>query len=188
MAWHSARTTPRVGNISVSGMPDNKPLLKEHLAPFVDFALRSLLTSRSYNRINVHVKFGVQDDTPDWAAACPVDWRKKCPSEFEIDVYEATPNQLSEVETLLVISHEIVHVKQFGTGQLRGWSEGKKTHWKWNHKICRETNYWLQPWEVEAHGLERVLLHHYFIHVGLRPFDRLLNVIPQSPPAPLTSE
>lgn len=188
MAWHSRRTKPRVGNIRVTNCPEDMPLVKEHIAPFVDFALRSLLTAPSYNRINVHIKFGVKEDTPDWAAAQAVDWRKKCPSEFEIDVYEATTQQLNQIETLLVISHEVVHVKQFGTGQLRGWTEANKTHWKWNHKICKETNYWLQPWEVEAHGLERVLLHHYFTHVGLRPFDRLLNVIERSNGALLTSQ
>lgn len=177
MTKRSTLTTPRADNVTINQGFEDRPLILAHAQPFIDFVLRSLLPPAIYKKVHVTLKMS-DEDTSDWAAAVPIDMHKVKPSLFDIEVYRSAAG-LEDIGLLLVISHELVHIKQFATGQLRGYVTTRATMmWRWNNKLVREPNYWLQPWEVEAHGLERTMLHHYCASAGLSdPFDSLHNLI-----------
>ena len=49
---------------------------------------------------------------------------------------------------LATLAHEMVHVKQFARGELN------ESLTRWKNKDCSDTEYWDQPWEVEARDLQ----------------------------------
>lgn len=49
---------------------------------------------------------------------------------------------------LATLAHEMVHVKQFARGELN------ESLTRWKNKDCSDTEYWDQPWEVEARELQ----------------------------------
>lgn len=52
--------------------------------------------------------------------------------------------------------HELVHVKQYATGELRQFSNGR---YRYKREVFpRDYAYHLRPWEIEASSLERQLL------------------------------
>ena len=71
------------------------------------------------------------------------------PKEFTITV-DGTGSKRKIMET---IAHEMVHVKQYSKGELVDLSRSNSTRWQ-NNIINKDTNYWDQPWEIEAHGKE----------------------------------
>jgi len=55
--------------------------------------------------------------------------------------------------TLLMLAHEMVHVKQFATGELVDYSSGKTVKWQGKRMSVRDDDgYWTLPWEIEAYG------------------------------------
>jgi hypothetical protein len=71
------------------------------------------------------------------------------PKEFTITV-DSTGSKRKIMET---IAHEMVHVKQYSKGELIDMSRSGQTKWQ-NVPVNKQTNYWDQPWEIEAHGKE----------------------------------
>jgi hypothetical protein len=62
---------------------------------------------------------------------------------------------LPRTNTLLTLAHEVVHVKQYATGELRDYR--KRYHrTRWQGKVVdeHEVYYYDLPWEIEAHGRE----------------------------------
>jgi len=67
---------------------------------------------------------------------------------------EAHPNFLkscTEEELVRVISHEVVHVKQFELEEI------SEKAWK-HQELGGELDYWFAPWEVEARGYEQAFV------------------------------
>lgn len=65
--------------------------------------------------------------------------------EFEIEIDKSLP-----LRTLLTtVAHEMVHVKQYARGELKG-------DYVWHNKTYnpKRVDYWDEPWEIEAHGRE----------------------------------
>ncbi len=56
------------------------------------------------------------------------------------------------VETL---AHEMVHIKQFVTGQIE--QKGRSTYWKGKKIIKSKVSYYDLPWEIDAWSKEKVL-------------------------------
>ena len=79
--------------------------------------------------------------------------------EFEVDIKRS----LRMRNMLTTLAHELVHVKQYSTGEL---TQENKT----------DIDYWDRPWEIEAHGRElglfirwceeEKLTHHKWAHSG----------------------
>lgn len=71
---------------------------------------------------------------------------------FEIEIRRAKVDRM-----LSFLAHEMVHVKQFATNELK--SKSVKGEYKtfWQGQICEIDSYWDQPWEIEAHTLEEEL-------------------------------
>ena len=100
--------------------------------------------------VNVDHKGLLREGVFGWAWVVPPDHR---PREFEVEIHNRMSVELY-TETLL---HEMWHVYQHVTGQLK--DKYNKRYWKGiDHS---ETNYDDQPWEKEAHRMEKILYKRY---------------------------
>ena len=93
------------------------------------------------------VKNLVRDEQHD-AAVTWLDQRIK-PRRFAMEV----DADLGLERTLLMLAHEMVHVKQFARGELVDYSSGKTVKWQGKRMSVRDDDgYWTLPWEIEAYG------------------------------------
>ena len=100
--------------------------------------------------VNVDHKGILREGVFGWAWVADCDHR---PRDFEIEIHNRMSPELY-TETLL---HELWHVYQYVTGQLK--DKYNKRYWKGiDHS---ETDYEDQPWEKEAHKMEKVLVKEY---------------------------
>ena len=75
------------------------------------------------------------------------------PREFEVEIH----NRLTPEDYTSTLLHELWHVYQHVTGQLK--DKYNKRYWKGiDHS---ETDYDDQPWEVEALKMEKILVREY---------------------------
>lgn len=77
---------------------------------------------------------------------------------------------LTEKKTLLTLAHEMVHVKQFATGELRELTRGPEP-WSWmGRRLDPAKKYQVEqdsPWEVEALGREQTMYEFFRDHLRL---------------------
>ena len=89
--------------------------------------------------------------------SCEVALGAKNPKNFDIIL-----NPYEEESILQTLAHEMVHLKQFATGELRMMSKCSK--WKgevWKNKTDEMDDYYDSPWEIEAFGREQGLFLRY---------------------------
>ena len=100
--------------------------------------------------LNIDHKGLLRESVFGWAWVVPPDHR---PREFEVEIH----NRLSVEEYTSTLLHELWHVYQHVTGQLK--DKYNKRYWKGiDHS---KTDYADQPWEVEAHRMEKILYREY---------------------------
>ena len=100
--------------------------------------------------INIDHKGLLRESVFGWAWVVPPDHR---PREFEVEIH----NRLSVEEYTSTLLHELWHVYQHVTGQLK--DKYNKRYWKGiDHS---KTDYADQPWEVEALRMEKILYREY---------------------------
>jgi len=77
------------------------------------------------------------------------------PDEYDIEFKQ----EFSLLMKMISISHEMVHVRQYYNKELAHRMRAGKwtTFWRRKAQPLNEDNYtyWDQPWEIEAHGLEK---------------------------------
>ena len=100
--------------------------------------------------VNIDHKGLIREGVFGWAWVVPPDHR---PREFEVEIH----NRLKPEEYIETLLHELWHVYQHVTGQLKD---------KYNKRYLKcidhsETDYEDQPWEKEAHKMEKVLVKEY---------------------------
>jgi len=70
--------------------------------------------------------------------------------------------------TLEMLAHEMVHVKQFATGELVDNPGGKTVKWMGKRVSVRDDDgYWTLPWEIEAYGRQPGLYARFCRHKGI---------------------
>lgn len=81
------------------------------------------------------------------------------PREFTIRL----DSSMGTRRQLVALAHEIVHVHQFATGRLKDRQHTRVALWNWAGKpfTKRDVDYWLLPWEIEAHGMQEGLYHKF---------------------------
>ena len=100
--------------------------------------------------VNVDHKGLLREGVFGWAWVVPPDHR---PREFEVEIH----NRLTPEDYTSTLLHELWHVYQHVTGQLK--DKYNKRYWKGiDHS---KTDYDDQPWEKEAHKMEKILLKQY---------------------------
>jgi hypothetical protein len=114
-----------------------------------------LMGPRLARNINLRIvlKRGLRQDRNIWAE-CDCRDRGPRPRNFTIRI-EA---DASRTNVLTTLAHEMVHVKQFARRELIEVETNRVFKW-YDDLYGKETHYYDQPWEIEAHGREYGLYH-----------------------------
>lgn len=128
--------------LSIVGCPD-----KARFRPFVKraalFYASELITPKMLENIYLRIKFSSKIDAHGYASVLEFSPSNK-PRQFEIELHPG----IGATEILKTLSHEMVHIKQYIYGDVNL----NMTRWKGSR--VDEPDYWVQPWEVEAYGLQ----------------------------------
>jgi len=118
----------------------------------VMFFSETLMSKRMCNSLTVTIKFSEthkQENFEDGCCTWEDDYVR--PKEFTIILH----SYRSQSKVLTTLAHELVHVKQFATSELRDMI--KSAHvlsWRGHKYDTRKLSYWDYPWEIDAHGRE----------------------------------
>jgi hypothetical protein len=113
-----------------------------------------LMSSRLTSKIKINLIFteNLHKET-GCLAFCMWNDHNIRPKSFEIEI----DAKLKKNELLKAVAHEMVHVKQYATCQVRDLIRENKTKWEGStYKVnnAGSEEYWFSPWEVEAYGKE----------------------------------
>lgn len=121
----------------------------------LNFFADKLMTKRMANSITVNVVFvdGLKKRYKSLGSCCQIDETLTRPKEFEIEL----DSNLTFRNSIKTLAHEMVHVKQLATGQMKEYVNNNNT--RWGDKVYENTEpnnirYWFYPWEIEAFGME----------------------------------
>jgi hypothetical protein len=141
----------------------NERVTKKELKTATQFMLALLLNEKVLNKINLTIESReILPDPEDWANLYPFDNNKY---RYRI----LLNNTICRKRQLINLAHELVHVKQFITGELGGtWKEYDKEFTDWNQKpVCESIiDYYDRPWEIEANGREYGLWRRYEMYLS----------------------
>ena len=118
------------------------------------FYAKELFKPRALENLVVKIKFNEKLDAYGYASATEFSSSNK-PRQFEIELHPG----IGAYDILKTLAHEMVHVKQYIAGDVNM----KLTRWKGTR--VDDVDYWEQPWEIEAHGIE-VGLFTKFVKIG----------------------
>lgn len=128
--------------LSIVGCPD-----KKRFRPYVKraalFYASELITPKMLENIFLRIKFSSKLDAHGYASVLEFSPSNK-PRQFEIELHPG----IGATEILKTLSHEMVHIKQYIYGDVNL----SMTRWKGSR--VDEPDYWVQPWEVEAYGMQ----------------------------------
>lgn len=124
------------------------------------YADRLGISSRLQSKITIFLK--IETESFGYSGLCYWYDDPVRPKEFEIQILKEGLH-----ETLSTLAHEMVHLKQYATGQMRDLLTVKNTV-VWNGKRSRVINsgdgYEDQPWEKEAYSLEKGMKNAFVYH------------------------
>ena len=128
--------------LSIVGCPD-----KKHFRPFVKraalFYASELIKPKMLENIFLRIKFSSKIEAHGYASVIEFS-RSNKPRQFEIELHPG----IGAAEILKTLSHEMVHIKQYIYGDVNL----NLTRWKGSKVL--EPDYWVQPWEIEAYGMQ----------------------------------
>lgn len=132
---------------------------------FAKHTLQSVCGSRLCNVLDVTIALSNTIQDQGWIGSCIHLDDSQRPRDFliELDAY------LSNRYLLLTLAHEIVHVKQYARGELK---QRSSNVYKWDKKTYHVNETWNPkynrlPWEIEARGMEEILLVEWAEHKNL---------------------
>lgn len=150
----------RLMNVTVKGGRNNK--LKKNIAVAAEFYASLLMSKKIANSIDliIHLKSKMSCDADGYCSYEDHDGGIRY-FEIEIDSKQPTP------ELFTILGHEMVHLKQFATGEMKsGRVVASRTIWQGKTIYDDDLDYWDHPWEVEAYGRERGLFVRYVEKFG----------------------
>lgn len=141
--------------ISVTGKSrHNKTLIKKA----ADFFITQLIKKKIKKKLNIKIQLvdkPLKNYTDKWiimGICIPLTFAST-PRKFAIRLNKRTSTKI----LLRTLAHEITHIKQYASGNLRpiDWSFMTDIY-RWKGKV-RDIPYYRSPWEVEARQMESVL-------------------------------
>lgn len=141
--------------IRTTGKPKKVPISLCKLA--VKWYGKKLLGDRLYNNIELLIEFDNSDLGEDLYGCCDWNDTNHRARNFTITV---NPN-LGKRNMLLVLAHEMVHVKQYAKGEMKDYLRVNRVKWKGQIYNDEQIDYWDHPWEIEAHGREKGLYYRF---------------------------
>jgi Zn-dependent peptidase ImmA (M78 family) len=135
--------------IKTRGIPDKltRSLCKEAIRYYGN----ELLGSRLSKNITINVIFEVLP-SPIKAMCQWQDDNHRC-REFVILIHK----KLNKKQTLITLAHEMVHVKQYATGELKDYLRTESVRWQNKVFSLDKVKYWSSPWEKEAYKKDEIL-------------------------------
>lgn len=123
----------------------------------IKFFGKKLLKNNMYHKINVTIEFEKFETPKKEFAFCEWEFDNHRPKDFIITV----DKDLSKTMMLRSLAHEMVHIKQYATGELKDYVKMNKSKWKGEIHDLDKIDYWDHPWEIEAHGREPGLYYRF---------------------------
>ena len=159
--------------LSIVGCPD-----KKHFRPFVRraalFYASELMSKKVLENVYLRIKFSNKIPAFGYAEIIGYNDSRKA-REFEIEIHSG----IGARNILKTLAHEMTHIKQYV------YSETNETLTRWKGlRIDSDTiDYWDQPWEIEAFGMETGLFSKFAVKEKLwEVFGNVAN--PDSPIEP----
>ena len=133
--------------LTTTGIP--KKIDKKICKRAVKFYAKQLLSDRLRESLHIHVEF-IELLENEYGYCNSEDESNKT---FLISINK----NLTPEQTLLVLAHEMGHVKQYAKHELKDYVYGGRT--KFQDKIFEKASvgYWQSPWEKDARKIERKL-------------------------------
>jgi hypothetical protein len=145
-------------NITVVGGNRRKKRLVKKAARWM---LGYTLGNRLANNIDLTIRF--EESLKDTAIYATVMWEDNNhrPRVFDMEMC----NHISDRMLMRVLSHEIVHVRQYATGDLKDLAL-QADYSKWKNKLIKtdgqgRVRYWDLPWEIEARHQEKEIFREW---------------------------
>jgi hypothetical protein len=159
--------------LSIVGCPD-----KTHFRPYVKraaiFYSKQLISSKLRENIFLRIKFNPKIEAYGYASILEYNDSRKA-REFEIELHPG----IGAAEILKTLAHEMTHIKQYAYNE----TNETLTRWRGLKVDSDNMDYWVQPWEIEAHGMESGLFSKFAVKEKLwEVFNGIQN--PDSPIVP----
>lgn len=140
---------------------------KKYVSSIAEYSLNKLVSSRLNKslKIEIHLKKNLLSASGTLGDAIYMDDEPtRRPKEFLVRA-----DSTIQLRNLLVtVAHELVHVKQWATGEMYEYHNVCGTTRFKDKKINTDkTDYWDFPWEIEAHGREMGLFIRWAEESGL---------------------
>ena len=130
--------------LSIVGCPDKKQF-RPYVKRAVIFYAEQLIKPKLLENICLRIKFNPKLDAYGYAQILEYNSSKKA-REFEIELHPG----IGAAEILKCLAHEMTHIKQYVYGE----TNETLTRWTGIKIDSDNLDYWVQPWEIEAHGME----------------------------------
>lgn len=145
--------------------------LKDLMANAVEFYCSLLMTARMRKSIEVYIIIKKKLEG-NYSGFCTYVDHYKGKRIFEIELAKG----FSVRETMCSLAHEVVHLKQFATGELKDTMvTGNMSEWKGETIDEDKVDYWDLPFEIEAYGREKGLFTRFAYSIGLEKEKKYLN-------------
>jgi hypothetical protein len=128
---------------------------KEYAKSLAEFCLSKLVSTRLNNLLDIKINFksDLYKKTDSYGETAYYEDCSVPPREFIVDLY----SDLTMRSLLETLAHEMVHIKQWATGEMRETKNNFVTNFRSKKINSEKTSYWDQPWEIEAMGREEGL-------------------------------
>lgn len=147
--------------IRISGaMPTE---MKKHFRNAIEFYANCLMAPQLVRNLNIHLKYKheLEDKT---FGECEVLTDSLNPRRFKITISPLSNTRKNRIEIFQTLAHEMVHIKQYATKQLKFMSRSvEKTKWKGRYINEDKVKYEKLPWEKEAFRMEEQLFLRFVI-------------------------
>lgn len=94
-----------------------------------------------------------------------------------IFLIEVNSNIRKKRDVFETVAHEMVHVKQYATRELVCPARGNYQRWMGFDYEDGETDYWDEPWEIEAYGRSPGLFSRFVDQYKLREYFRMKKYV-----------
>lgn len=146
---------------------------KDILSRAVEYYCSLLMSKRMCQSIEVYIVLKKKLEN-DFAGYCSYLDHHGGIRQFEIELAKGQTVR----ETLSSLAHEVVHLKQFATGELKDtMNAGNISVWNGQKINEDKIDYWDLPFEIEAYGREKGLMTRFVVKEGLTKKQFLNNKV-----------
>ena len=142
--------------LSIVGCPDRERF-RPYLKRAAEYYAKSLMSEKMLDIISIKIKFDKDIGVYGRAGVLRCNESGR-PRDFEIELHP----YIGAHDILETLAHEMVHIKQFA------YNETNENLDRWmGSRIPEDTDYYDEPWEIEAYGKSPGIFTKFVIHEKL---------------------